>query len=374
MLNELELKISALAEFCQTMQTAKNASPLDRSGLPSDNMALTLGETCPPASLGDQSRVRHVTQSWTIWQFRELVDTPPTVDSQDAEPLDDFISTTETVNYLSSCNVLNIILAVLFAQDPDHRPKIEEILGRQTVVFAILLSIDLGRHIRKFLGHQQFYDDKLPFISPHDFPQHTDSQSETLYEQFRKAQWRFCAVTLRQGQMGDIRDETPMPYIEQVYLGEGRSSRVYRVTVHPEYDHLEEQGKRVSVIKHRFSHSVADFSKERRVVFSGKHYALEMYRDRGCFGIDVAALEDFKKTEMMGQYCSYTHRQHHCILVEYADLGTLESYMADRRPPYRGQEIRQFWTALLRITRVIGSIHGLRTTSHQSLGSPVLSR
>lgn len=55
---------------------------------------------------------------------------------------------------------------------------------------------------------------------------------------------------------------------------------------------------------------------------------------------------------------SYTyHDDHHSIILEYADKGTLEDYFRTVQPPKDGAAILSFWRALSRVLLALHQIH-----------------
>ena len=51
------------------------------------------------------------------------------------------------------------------------------------------------------------------------------------------------------------------------------------------------------------------------------------------------------------------------ILLEYADKGTLEEYLASTPPPCTARDIITFWQSFLRVTLGLSRIHGTRESS-----------
>jgi serine/threonine protein kinase len=62
---------------------------------------------------------------------------------------------------------------------------------------------------------------------------------------------------------------------------------------------------------------------------------------------------------MVGYHCSYTHRGQHYLLLEYADMDTLEDFMKNQRPPSMDAEIVAFWKSILHVIEAIAKIHDL---------------
>lgn len=60
-------------------------------------------------------------------------------------------------------------------------------------------------------------------------------------------------------------------------------------------------------------------------------------------------------------FSSYCVGGTYSILLEFADVGTLEDYMHNVDEPKSGREILDFWSSLLEILTPLMTIHGLQT-------------
>ena len=56
---------------------------------------------------------------------------------------------------------------------------------------------------------------------------------------------------------------------------------------------------------------------------------------------------------------SYKQGDTHNVLLEYADLGTLESFFMTRKPPTRAKDIVMFWGRLINVLKALVRIHAI---------------
>lgn len=110
--------------------------------------------------------------------------------------------------------------------------------------FAILLHIGAGPMIENFQHCNSLRDEKLPHRSrPEDFPITTPDK----FDDFRKAQWRYCASTLEYGMNSHFKEDDILPIIRREPIGEGGSSNVYKIVVDEAYNRLRPAGLGSSV-------------------------------------------------------------------------------------------------------------------------------
>jgi hypothetical protein len=98
-----------------------------------------------------------------------------------------------------------------------------------------------------------------------------------------------------------------------------------------------------------------------------KYYALKAYDKRGGKRWYDIETDTFKKlrhtglesTHTIGYHCSYQHRERYHMLLEYADMNTLEDFMKNEHPPSMDAEIVAFWKSILHVIEAIAQIHDL---------------
>ena len=105
--------------------------------------------------------------------------------------------------------------------------------------FATLLCIGEGPSIHHFHQYKSLRDEKLPFHTrPDDFPITTPDK----FEEFRKAQWQFCASKLEYGMNDRYKEEEILPITHREKIGEGGSAIVYKIVVDETYNALRPSG------------------------------------------------------------------------------------------------------------------------------------
>jgi hypothetical protein len=104
-------------------------------------------------------------------------------------------------------------------------------------VLAILLFIERGDLIEYFVHAPELNDQKLPFTSkPAFFP---DNSQDPFFEDFQKAQWRFCAPKIRDSRRIDWHPDYILPFVRiGEPLGKGHSGKAYKIKIHPAHDRL----------------------------------------------------------------------------------------------------------------------------------------
>ena len=130
--------------------------------------------------------------------------------------------------------VENLLDAVLNSQ---QRPEVDANYVRKYYLrsFATLLCIGEGHLIHHFQQHKSLRDQKLPYrAKPEDFPFTTPDK----FEEFKDAQWQFCASNLEYGMTDRFKEEDILPIIHKEKIGEGGSAIIYKIVVDETYNSL----------------------------------------------------------------------------------------------------------------------------------------
>ena len=72
--------------------------------------------------------------------------------------------------------------------------------------------------------------------------------------------------------------------------------------------------------------------------------------------------EDQHTSRIISFYGSFVRSQTYSLILEYADKGTLETFMDENYPPSNGQEIFSFWKQLFKLFQGLARIHGEEKT------------
>lgn len=135
--------------------------------------------------------------------------------------------------------------------DPSVRPAVDAnyVRGNYLRSFAILLCIGKGHLIHHFQQHQSLQDDKLPYgTRPDEFPFTTPDE----FQEFKNAQWQFCAPTLNYTMNSCFKEEDILPIISKDKIGEGGSAIIYKIVVDENYNSLLPQVRSIS-LRHKLA-------------------------------------------------------------------------------------------------------------------------
>lgn len=215
-------------------------------------------------------------------------------------------------------------------------------------VTCILLAIGKPSFLRYFISERTLHDAKLPFFNkPKTFP----SEDGLLWNEFYQMQWKFCApltpdaifsheyTSLRS--MPELPPDCILPFSKEGFLGAGACATVEKVRVHS-IDSDKSQVVSLKIFR----------TPKSKIVFEAE---LEAFR--GSLGNDIGVLECFGAFSI-GQTC--------CLLLEYADLGNLESYMRHNVPPTSSTDVILLWEHALQLGNAVKEIHktrGINATS-----------
>ena len=139
--------------------------------------------------------------------------------------------------------VKNLLDAVL---DERERPAVDPNYVREHYPqsFATLLCIGEGRMIHHFQQYKTLRDGKLPYHNrPDDFPVTTPD----MFEDFKRAQWQFCASKLEYGMNDRFKEEEILPITYKEEIGSGGSAIIYKIVVEENYNALRPRGPIIPV-------------------------------------------------------------------------------------------------------------------------------
>ncbi|KAK4894202.1 hypothetical protein LTR27_007570 [Elasticomyces elasticus] len=207
-------------------------------------------------------------------------------------------------------------------------------------VFCILLCIDKAQHIRSLLKYD-LSDARFPVTQePDDFPQGVS------WTAFRKQQWRYFAYKLVQGMEKSISRDRVLPIVSRKPIGEGDETIVYKIELHPEYDGIHDES---SDPTGHLSHT----------------YALKVYNGLEAQEHYQAEIAAFSKIQAGGTpidnlllyHGAYVYEHAYHVILEYADVGTLEDYFQKMTPPTDGADILAFWQATFGLAEALDRVH-----------------
>lgn len=138
----------------------------------------------------------------------------------------EFISKSAIRTFFTPRCTQSILDELLSREVPVRQSLVRE---RCLIGFCILLSIGHGKYVGELSKHHDLRDGNLPFQGP---PKHLPPN---VWEEFMKAQWLFTPAEFRRG-IDTHPKEMRLPYLDKEFIGEGVSARLYKVTVHHDYD------------------------------------------------------------------------------------------------------------------------------------------
>ncbi|MCJ1391817.1 hypothetical protein MMC18_004684 [Xylographa bjoerkii] len=241
--------------------------------------------------------------------------------------------------------VENLLKAVL---NDEQRPAVDANYVRSHYLrtFATLLSIGEGHMIHHFQKYQSLRDEKLPHNTrPDDFP----FTSPDKFEIFADAQRQFCASALEYSMNSRYKEKDILPIISKEKIGEGGSGIIYKIVVAEGYNSLR---------PHR---QAIPFHPEHKNTF-----VLKTYRTEGAEENYKAERDAYMKLRWTGKpsphiiayYGGFIHGNSYNIILEYADRGTLESFMRTTDPPSTVEDTLLFWNRIFGIIDGLINIHG----------------
>ena len=115
-------------------------------------------------------------------------------------------------------------------------------------ILAICLELSMERYLVKFI-ESDITDSTLPLDISKLSPLIPEAATN-----FEALQWKYLAYRFRKGQIHrTLQKSRVLPYVEQTHIGGGGYSKVYKVSVHPAHQDLEETPNAEVII--RMSHT-----------------------------------------------------------------------------------------------------------------------
>ncbi|KIW23768.1 uncharacterized protein PV07_11945 [Cladophialophora immunda] len=219
-------------------------------------------------------------------------------------------------------------------------------------VFTILVIIGQSHHIDAFVGQRALQDDKLPY-SPDKrdlFPKLAGGT--TFFEEFSKIQWEFCVdpLSYSSGVIFENDRILPIASMKRVDTTKGSSASVHKITIHKEDDDLTgssapEEDSHEYVVKSYYPPDGAE-----------NYYSAEVEAFRSLNSLSEPI------PNLIGFYGAFTQNQSRHIILQYANVGTLEDYWKRVTPPRLGEDIVALWENILKLSGALVQIHLNRST------------
>ncbi|KAL8963800.1 MAG: hypothetical protein Q9183_004945, partial [Haloplaca sp. 2 TL-2023] len=173
-------------------------------------------------------------------------------------------------------------------------------------------------------------DTYLPFeTEPKCFPK---SGTQNLFELFQVQQWQFCAVPLEYEMSDKFGDDSILPVTDKEEIASGGSAFLYKITVDEAYNELKPADDAKTEAKSR-SPNIFALKTYRRSPDAQEYFENERK------GFIQLRYGDRPPANIIEYYGSFIRGETYNILLEYADLGTLDDYMEKVAEPKTDNEI-----------------------------------
>ena len=248
-------------------------------------------------------------------------------------------------------------------------PHYDSVVRHCPRVFCILVNIGQQQFIPDFVSKNDLHDDNLPF-GPRAFSAFPRLKGGTTFEeQFAEEQWRFCVEKLSYDfDPVDLHGHEILPIKHVKDIAEGASAIVRKIVVHADYDALrrtnsipQPQNARASPLSpsttsqayilqpsgEANTYAMKSFYwREADLYFHSEVWAFKSANQEDKF---VPQLVDFHKAFKQNKSCH--------IILQHANLGTLEDMFQTMDPPRSGQHILDLWTRIFELNKTVESIH-----------------
>ena len=297
----------------------------------------------------------------------------PGVCGNPLDPSCTFIPRSKLKAYFRDFSNVTSLLRAVFGEDGILPVDPNTIARHYPCVFTILLLIDTPQLIQYFGQYEGLRDEHLPFDANYSlFPASSHTADRVaLIHRFRQEQWQFCAHTFGRADFVtlDPHDILPVRIIET--LGQGVSAKLLKIEIHGEYNKIH--GGSADLVtnyseplppKARNPSSAEQQRRIDRNIFVLKQYhcgdEAKVYyeNERSAFRNLNSYTSGRDEPSIIRCHGGYVQGKFHNILLEYANLGTLEDYFR-RQPPQTPEEILDLWTKLLDLITALKRIHAL---------------
>ncbi|KAK3382680.1 kinase-like domain-containing protein [Lasiosphaeria ovina] len=229
-----------------------------------------------------------------------------------------------------------------------YRADITKILDDHLVGFSILVWISRPRSINLFMSVGGGLDDaKLPRSGTptewEDVPENKD-----ILDEFCKAQWKFCPLTLD----------------HRLRLSNLDSFHIIPITSKELLDPQADEEEAVVVYKATWHSSCLGLLASPRVILKVYHHRNKEVSAMLCNEVDVySLLEPNAFKHIIGYFGSFEQKGMSTIVLEYASGGNLLEYLEKTVPPHRPDERYALWDSFFQLLLGLHATHNLNPTA-----------
>lgn len=272
----------------------------------------------------------------------------------------------------NACFNLRNILSVVYNEDDQAPVGAKEIIDNGvTVIFGILLFIGKPRYIREFI-RKSFDDNKLAFESLtalEQFPR--SAQDAQFYEHFCTSQWRFCPARMKNSFNRVLDERYILPLRSKERLERGSSGIIYKIELHPMYNELPVWSQLFSLISYSVQKlTVSSQAAENTFALKTYHrnHAAELYQIESTIFMKIQR-EGRNPPNIVRCYGGFQHGNDYSIILEYADKGPLQNFLATTRQPATSLEVAKLWNSCFGMLRGLQDLHSnpLEIMWHQDI-------
>ena len=138
----------------------------------------------------------------------------------------------------NECEVLNSLLGA-FYQGQAVPVSAKGVVSAYSKIFCILICVGKIESLPVFLGCDDLNDQHLPFKlhdRPSQFP--FDPTAPRFFEEFCRAQWRFCPPTIDANCNRRLEKDYVLPFTKKEQIAKGASATISTIEIYPLYNAL----------------------------------------------------------------------------------------------------------------------------------------
>ena len=138
----------------------------------------------------------------------------------------------------NECEVLNTLLGAVYEGQPVPISA-KGVVSAYSKIFCILICIGKIESLALFMGCDNLNDQHLPFRldnRPSQFP--FDPTAPTFFEDFCRAQWRFCPPSIDANYNRRLEEDYVLPFIKKQQIATGASAVISTIEIYPLYNAL----------------------------------------------------------------------------------------------------------------------------------------
>ncbi|KAI1765769.1 hypothetical protein GGR53DRAFT_251582 [Hypoxylon sp. FL1150] len=251
-----------------------------------------------------------------------------------------FISRSGLIKYWNWRMVRRVL-----GDDPAVNAKIDIIRSHYIRVFSILVLIDRLSCLNEFMEHS-LSDERLPLERrPPQWPKH--DFLDDAFEAFSQRQWKFCPLQVRPSMLTGQRlnPRHILPLTQEKVIRKSAESEVVQVKFHP--DCICEKLPSSVILKAYTRPSTAESLYKAEVNAFTRIY-------------NSAPNAVIRRPEnIIDYYGHFVQNNKHCLLLEDAQDGNLETYFQTVPPPKSAADMFQFWQSMFNLLDGLTLIHNL---------------